>query len=410
MSAPVYELRIALQGISPAIWRRFRVHSDMNLQELHGVIQSVMGWENTHLFCFRHGGTTYTDDRIMGMWAIRAREITVADALAMHGGRLVYLYDFGDGWNHHITLRDVLDPSVPAPLCLAGARACPPEDCGGVFGYLEMLDALADPSHESREEILDWLGEHFDPEEFSVDDVNEQLGICSTRNPLPPDSIAGVIQCFLRDESRRVAPSTVRRYEGSLSLLLHAINVYQSAGGEERPVVETAGMDVFLAYLPEYFNYFLPRKTFATKGDLTNLRATLRRLVAWMAETDRMEEEDARGWRREIADRTSRGLEAAEIRWMSFTETPPPIPRGEVQEAAEEHFTISRVEPRRLWIDHPEDARRLLELEVTEELSAMCREGMDLALALVKVGGQWYLEDVYNAYPVMGPPQEVEGQ
>jgi len=84
--------------------------------------------------------------------------------------RLVYEYDFGDGWTHDNLVEKVLppDPGVAYPRCIAGARACPPEDCGGVWGYADLLDALADPNHELHEEKKEWLGEDFDPEAFDL--------------------------------------------------------------------------------------------------------------------------------------------------------------------------------------------------------------------------------------------------
>lgn len=408
MSGPVYELCIELRGISPAIWRRFRVPSDVDLEQLHKIIQAVMGWEDAHLFAFRKGKTMYADERLEGEWKPRAREARVADVLPKPGDTLEYMYDFGDSWEHQITLLESLDPSVPAPVCLDGARACPPEDCGGVPGYHEMLEILADPTHEFHEEMSDWIGGHYDPEAFTLPDVGMPEDSPTPGRSLPPHSIAGVIAAFLEDESHRLARTTLERYERSLSPLLYAINSYRPSsatsdadrlGGKDRPFVEVVGMDILLGYLPEYFDYFLPRKEFATKDDLANLRAVLRRLVAWMAETGRMDEGDALEWRRRIADMASRGIEAARIRWMTFEETPPPLPPGDVEEFIEDYFYVKRVEPKRLWIDHPEDARDTLEMEVTRELSDLCKPGMDLALTLIKIRGEWHLAEVFNAYP-----------
>ncbi|MFO7941812.1 MAG: plasmid pRiA4b ORF-3 family protein, partial [Bacillota bacterium] len=158
MSAPVYELRIELKGIYPTIWRRFRVPSDIDLEKFHQVMQRVMGWEDAHLFAFRRGKTTYAGAGLEGDWNPRARDATVADVLTEPGDEIEYMYDFGDSWEHRITLLDLLEPSVPAPACLEGARACPPEDCGGVPGYYELLEILSDPIHEYHEEMLDWTG------------------------------------------------------------------------------------------------------------------------------------------------------------------------------------------------------------------------------------------------------------
>jgi hypothetical protein len=90
---------------------------------------------------------------------------------------LIYEYDFGDGWEHEILLEKVLrpDPAVQYPRCLGGARACPPEDCGGAGGYADFLQAISDPDHEEHDEYLDWIGGEFDPEEFELDEVDAGL-------------------------------------------------------------------------------------------------------------------------------------------------------------------------------------------------------------------------------------------
>ena len=90
--------------------------------------------------------------------------------------KFVYEYDFGDGWQHAIKLEGTAnaEPGIKYPRCTDGKRACPPEDVGGVWGYVEFLEAISDPEHERHEELMEWAGE-FDPDEFSVDDVNRDL-------------------------------------------------------------------------------------------------------------------------------------------------------------------------------------------------------------------------------------------
>ena len=103
---------------------------------------------------------------------LRLDQVLVRDKDAMF-----YEYDFGDGWRHKIVLEKSIDatPETPAPLCIAGARACPPEDCGGVWGYANLLQVIADPSDPEHEEMLEWLGADFDPVHFSVEEVNAVL-------------------------------------------------------------------------------------------------------------------------------------------------------------------------------------------------------------------------------------------
>jgi hypothetical protein len=95
---------------------------------------------------------------------------------------MVYEYDFGDWWTHKIILEKIVDPAdgLTIPRCVAGARACPPEDCGGIWGYAELLKALRDPTDAGHERMIDWVGEDFDPEDFSMAEINERLEALAT--------------------------------------------------------------------------------------------------------------------------------------------------------------------------------------------------------------------------------------
>lgn len=183
----IYQMQVSIEGISPPIWRQFQVSDDMSLYQLHEVLQIVMGWLNYHLYQFTVNGRLYgePDDEYPGphvYQAKRARLRTVADDL---GDSFTYEYDFGDGWKHHLVVEDVVDPEpgVRYPRCLAGSRACPPEDCGGVYGYRELLEILHDPDHEEYEGMRIWAGEDFDPEAFDFDIVNAALWVMVGKRP-----------------------------------------------------------------------------------------------------------------------------------------------------------------------------------------------------------------------------------
>jgi hypothetical protein len=172
----VYQLKVTLKDINPPVWRRLLV-PDCSLAELHEVIQLAMGWENYHLYDFEVGGERYTDPRGMD-------DLDMEDASrAMHGqlapeakAKLRYTYDFGDNWRHEVLVEKILPPEEGKayPVCIDGKRACPPEDVGGPWGYMEFAEALADPEHEQHEEFREWRGE-FDPEAFDLDAVNKGL-------------------------------------------------------------------------------------------------------------------------------------------------------------------------------------------------------------------------------------------
>ena len=176
----VCQLKITLRGVSkPPVWRRIIVPAGLTLDLLHEVIQHVMGWEDGHLHVFSTSWRDYgTPDSDLG-YADEAK-VTLAEVLAEPGARMRYTYDFGDDWEHDVVLEKVLPPDRVARVsCLAGKGACPPEDCGGPWGYASLKEILADPDHEEHEDLLDWLNldsaADFDPAQFRLDEVNAGL-------------------------------------------------------------------------------------------------------------------------------------------------------------------------------------------------------------------------------------------
>ena len=173
----IYPLKITLKYVKPPVWRRVEVPVDIKLGKLHDVIQTAMGWTNSHMHAFVAGGTVYgTPDPEFGGGTKSERSVRL-DGVVDEGGKLRYEYDFGDGWEHEIKVEKAFDadPATHYPRCTAGKRACPPDDCGGPFGYEELLRAIQDPSHPEHEEMLDWIGGEFDPEAFDVAEVNRGL-------------------------------------------------------------------------------------------------------------------------------------------------------------------------------------------------------------------------------------------
>jgi len=171
----IYQIKLTLLGISPPIWRRLRVAGDTTLAKLHEVIQQAMGWTNSHLHAFWIGSEMYgPPDPEMDMRDYR--RIRLSDVAAERGS-FRYEYDFGDGWEHEIRVEKVLkaEPGVKYPVCLAGRRARPPEDCGGPYGYAQLLSILKNPRHAEYEERRDWVGPYFAPEELDLALINEQL-------------------------------------------------------------------------------------------------------------------------------------------------------------------------------------------------------------------------------------------
>ncbi len=180
VSANIFEIKMTLKDIKPAIWRRVQVRSDITLADLHQVIQFAMGWTDSHLHKFVIDGRDYSaagmiDDDFED--EIVEEESVHLDKLAAAGSRFVYLYDFGDGWAHDVKVERAIpwESEMKTPHCVAGTRACPPEDCGGTWGYADMLEKLAGSPCTERSELIEWLGDEFDPEYFDLQEVNELL-------------------------------------------------------------------------------------------------------------------------------------------------------------------------------------------------------------------------------------------
>ena len=179
-----YQLKIELEGSSAPIWRRVLVPGNISLGRLHAVIQMVMGWDNDHLHQFIIDKQFYSDpefelnDSFGGSTARNEKKTLLQDDAPRAGKVLIYEYDFGDSWTHRIKVEKIIKqgPSTGSAVqCIDGARACPPEDCGGIWGYEDLLEALKDPKHAGHESTLEWLGEEFDPEAFDLEKINKAL-------------------------------------------------------------------------------------------------------------------------------------------------------------------------------------------------------------------------------------------
>lgn len=170
------KFKVALKDITPEIWREFQVPADMSLEELHEVLQVVMGWENVHLYEFQIGDRRYGSMEEETPKEVQDADETYLDDLNLEKGSTInYLYDFGDGWEHTVTVLELLDEEPETAVCLNGGRECPPEDCGGRWGYSGLLEVIADPKHPQHKEMKEWLGGEFDPEFFDKDEINEEL-------------------------------------------------------------------------------------------------------------------------------------------------------------------------------------------------------------------------------------------
>lgn len=182
MSKSILQLKIKLRGSQkPPIWRQVQVPANLDFQQLHAILQGAMGWTNSHLHVFTDRQRSFSigmpDD--FGMDDIQdGRKEKVQNYLSAKGDALIYEYDFGDCWEHDIEVQEVLEaaPGETYPKLLKGKGACPPEDCGGIWGYYHLVEAINNPKHEDHEDMVDWAGaDEWDVNEFDEAHARERM-------------------------------------------------------------------------------------------------------------------------------------------------------------------------------------------------------------------------------------------
>ncbi len=184
-ASTIFQIKMTLKGIDPPIWRRIQTR-DCTLEELHEIIQGTMGWEFEHAYRFTVGGVDFaglamtSDEEVGDACGTRLSAVLPTEN---RRPRFSYEYDFGDEWIHQLVVEERFPPEegVKYPICVAGRRACPPEDCGGPWGYSEFVEAIGDSDHPRHEELLEWVGGEFDPERFDLEAVNHELRRMRTR-------------------------------------------------------------------------------------------------------------------------------------------------------------------------------------------------------------------------------------
>ena len=177
----IYQIKVGLLETNPIVWRRFLVPSSVTLHRLHLILQCVMGWGNYHLYRFQHGKNEYgepdPENELYELSFINSSRTKLGDIVTAERSLFLYEYDFGDRWEHHLLVERISEreDNKRYPLCLDGENACPPEDCGGPYGYAETLKIIQNPAHEEYNSTKTWLGEGFNPEKFDIALVNRRL-------------------------------------------------------------------------------------------------------------------------------------------------------------------------------------------------------------------------------------------
>lgn len=175
-----FELRVTLRHIDPLIWRRLRVPVHLSLGSLHDILQAAFGWQNCHLHEFHVGHIRFAVSDVEDEGLCVDERAAALGAVARTGTTLVYHYDYGDDWEHDVVVENMIG-GEHAIACTGGARACPPEDCGGPHGYMRLLEILANPKDEEHADMKTWVGKKFDAERFDLAAVNKKLATISKR-------------------------------------------------------------------------------------------------------------------------------------------------------------------------------------------------------------------------------------
>jgi hypothetical protein len=179
----IVQIKAKLLGVSkPPVWRRLQLRADTRLDHLHEMIVAAFGWQDHHMHVFTIGPEEFgVPEPELGF--ADERHVSIGELIGGIGDKLRYTYDFGDDWEHEITVEDLLDadPDTHYPVLVAAKGACPPEDCGGRWGYADLKEILADPSHERDQEMIDWLGlensSAFDPSAVATDHIEQELAL-----------------------------------------------------------------------------------------------------------------------------------------------------------------------------------------------------------------------------------------
>jgi hypothetical protein len=178
-----HRFHIELEGIDPPVWRRIRVPSSYSFWDLHVAVQDAMGWLDCHLHLFHVRNPETGELESIGIPddqpyldeppCLAGWDVPIARYFVKEGDAASYEYDFGDDWRHTVVLEgvDTIRKGERRLSCLGGERRCPPEDCGGIHGYAEMLEVIADVTHSEHGEMLQWLGGAYDAQAFSASDV-----------------------------------------------------------------------------------------------------------------------------------------------------------------------------------------------------------------------------------------------
>ena len=174
----ILQFKITLSGSDPKIWRRFQVGDSLSFYHLHLIIQNVMGWTNSHLYQFVYEKNNFigNPEMLESDDIADDKETGLSPIFDKPKVKMIYEYDFGDGWMHELVLEKIVEKKDGQfyPVCLTGEMNCPPEDCGGIYGYYDKLKVLKSKKHPDYRDTVEWMGD-YDMKEFDLEAINQNL-------------------------------------------------------------------------------------------------------------------------------------------------------------------------------------------------------------------------------------------
>lgn len=292
LSEKIYRLHISLRDMPVPVWRTLLVPAKITLPRLHRAIQAVMPWRDYHLYVFEVGGRNYTGPDTMDELGFEdADGVRLFEVASRVGTHLLYEYDFGDCWLHDIKVEAILTPDQAAvqapalPACVAGERACPPEDCGGPYGYERLLEALSNPSHEDHDDVKMWSGGDFDPEALDLTAANLRLrpkeywrdkrpSVDTDLENLPGLWFGYADDDFIEELEDTRTAATVKKYREALELFITYMKIYHP-GRYAWPQIQASD---FLGFA----GYFLPHHVMPRAGKAVATLSALNGFSKWL--------------------------------------------------------------------------------------------------------------------------------
>ncbi|GEM_PF-1094058 len=396
-----YILEVMLDEISPPITRTLQVPADMTLNQLHMVLQVAMEWEQYHLHLFEVGGKSYGLQSFVDYPPDLQCSLTtrLSDLYLKPDDTFLYEYDFGDSWRHILVVNDVTEEEIPYPICLDGCRCAPPEDAGGAWGYREMLDILADPEHREHKSIVQWLGENFDPEHFSLTVTNTHLHwYWEHRECLPSQRSAdNMVRHFLAEMHHRLRPGTVDRYRSDMGKVLEFLDrygfYYVYIDGvllrmNEVEFSRVADPLPLLMSLDDFFWIHLPQHLVMGSSVIKGCRATMGQFINWLHEEEIICEDVRDHCEETIKEASEWGLQIREKYWWELD-----YPDADDITPSRESFRcpvqVMQVGDTGANLVDTETTRMLREVRVAPELLRRLKPGTYLG-ARITIGSEGY--------------------